>query len=119
MKIIVKYSLGVLLALLLSFSAFAEGLNEPYTPTRKEWLEISIFNAIKDRTDPWKQGIGFIVWVVEKENTVFVTLTQANGQDEMKEESEKNYVDTIKKDIEQVLQRYEWSKDLKIFVQFS
>lgn len=119
MNIIVKYSLGALLTLLLSVTAFAEGLNESYTPSRKEWLEITIFKAIKDKTDPWKQRIGFMVWVGEKENTVFVTVTQSNGQDEMTEKSEKNYVDTIKKEIEQVIQRYEWSKGLKILVQFS
>ena len=119
MESLLKIFAVVSLVLVLSFSAIAEGLNESYSPTRKEWLEISIFKVIKDRTDPWKQRIGFMVLVVEKQNTVFVTLTQSNGQEEINEESKKVYIETIKSDIEQVLKRYEWSKNLKIFVQFS
>ena len=104
--------------LIFSLSTYAGNLDKPYSPTRKEWLEISVFQLIKIRTDPWKQRIGFLVWVVEKENTVFLTLTSANGEEPLTKEKENTYVETVKKDVESFLKEYEWSKNLKVFVQF-
>ena len=115
--------LGVILItisfiLIFSLSTYGGDLDKPYSPTRKEWLEMSIFKLIKIRTDPWKQRIGFSVWVVEKENTVFLTLTSANGQEELTKEQEDTYVKIVKGDVESFLKEYEWSKNLKVFVQF-
>jgi len=113
--------LGVILVaifIIFSASTYAENLDKPYSPTRKEWLEMSIFKLIKIRTDPWQQRIGFLVWVVEKQNTVFITLTSANRLEELIKEKEDTYVEIVKRDVESFLKEYEWSKNLKVFVQF-
>lgn len=101
-----------------SLPVYSGELDKPYSPTRKEWLEISIFKAIKVRTDPWKQRISSIVWVKEAENTIFITLTTANGQDEIKKKAQNEYVDIIKKDIESLIKEYDWACKLKVHVQF-
>jgi hypothetical protein len=93
-------------------------LDMSYSPTRKEWLEISIFKLIKDRTDAWKQRIGSAVWVREEENTIFITITSANDQEEMKKTAQNEYIDMIKKDVESFIQKYDWSKKMKVHVQF-
>jgi len=103
---------------LFSLATHAGDLDKPYSPTRKEWLEISIFKLIKIRTDSWQQRIGFLVWVVEKENTVFITLTPGSRQMPLEKEKEKFYVKIVKSDIESFLKQYEWSKNLKVHVQF-
>jgi hypothetical protein len=115
--------LGVIAAaiffiLLFSMSTFAGNLDKPYSSTRKEWLEISIFKVIKDRTDPWRERIGFLVWVREEENTVFITLTSANGQEPLTKETENKYLNIVKGDVEEFIRNYSWSKSLKVFVQF-
>lgn len=101
-----------------SLPVYSGELDKPYSPTKKEWLEISIFKAIKVRTDPWKQRISSIIWVKEVENTIFITLTSANGQDEIKKKSQDEYVDIIKKDIESLIKEYDWASKLKVHVQF-
>jgi hypothetical protein len=93
-------------------------LDKPYSPTRKEWLEISIYKTIKGRTDPWKQRISSLVWVIEADNTIYITLTSANGQDEIEKKTQNEYVDTIKKDIETLIKEYEWASKLKVYVQY-
>ena len=93
-------------------------LDKPYSPTRKEWLEISIFNNIKIRTDSWNRRISSLVWVKEKENTIFITLTLANGEDELSEQARSEYVSRIKNDVMGFIERYDWAKDLKVYVQF-
>ena len=101
-----------------SLPVYSGELDKLYSPTKKEWLEISIFKSIKVRTDPWKQRISSIVWVKEAENTIFITLTSANGQDEIKKKSQDEYVGIIKKDIESLIKEYDWASKLKVRVQF-
>ena len=101
-----------------SLTAYPADLDKPYSPTRKEWLEISIFKTIRDRTDIWKQRISSIVWVKEEYNTVYITLTSANGQEPLSKESRDAYVEVVKETVESFLEKYEWSKNLKVFVQF-
>jgi hypothetical protein len=72
--------------------AHSGDLDKPYTPTRKEWLEMTVFKTIKVRTDPWKQRISSIVWVKEEENTIYITLTSANGQDEIEKRAQNEYI---------------------------
>jgi hypothetical protein len=52
------------------------------------------------------------------ENTVFITLGSANGQEPITKEAEDKYVEIVKSDIEAYLKNYDWSKNLKVFVQF-
>jgi len=119
MKTTIVYLSSVILILCLVTSHVEAGnLDTPYSPTKKEWLELSIFKLIKDRTAPWKQRIGTMVWVVEKDNAVYITLTSANGQDILTSQAEREYVETVKAEVENFLKKYDWSKNLKTFVQF-
>ena len=114
-----KFICAVLFIFLFTLPSYPADLDKPYSPTRKEQLEISIFWTIKIRTDVWRQRIGFLVWVREKENTIFITLTSANGEEPLRKKSEQIYVEIIKNDVEALLREYEWAKNLKVFVQFS
>ena len=119
MKTIIVYLCSVILILgFVTSHVQAGNLDTPYSPTKKEWLELSIFKLIKDRTDPWKQRIGTMVWFVEKDDTIYITLTSSNGQDPLSKRAEQEYVEAIKSDVENFLKKYEWSKNLKTFVQF-
>jgi hypothetical protein len=113
-----KFPLLILIILFISLPSYSGELDKPYSPTRKEWLEISIFKAIKDRTDPWKQHISSVVWLKEEENTIFITLTSANQQEEMKAKAQKEYVEIIQNDVESFIKKYDWAKKLKVHVQF-
>ena len=113
-----KLLIAVFILLLTSVASYSEDLNKPYNPTRKEWLEISIFRAIKTQTDPWKRRIGFITWVKEEENTGYITLTQANGQDPIDQGIVNRYLESVTHTIEGILEKYDWSKDIKIHLQF-
>ena len=109
----------ILIAFLITcIPVYSGELDKPYSPTRKEWLEISIFKLIKTKTDVWQRRIGFMIGVNEEANTIYITLSSANDQDPQSDESKQRYVKTIKKTIELLLQDYEWSKNLKVFVQF-
>lgn len=99
-----------------TISIYAGELDKPYSPSRKEWLEVSIFKVIKDRTDAWKQRISSIVWV--KDNAVFVTITSSNAEESLDQKAKNLYIDKIKADVQNYLKKYDWAKDLKVFVQF-
>jgi len=101
-----------------SLPVYSGELDKPYSPTREEWLELSITKVVKDRTDLWKQRIGSVIWVKEEENTVFITLSSANGQEELKVDAQQKYVDIIKNDVENFNSKYNWAKKLKVHVQF-
>lgn len=113
-----KLLIAVSILFLTSFASYSADLNKPYNPTKKEWLEISIFKAIKTQTDPWKRRISFITWVKEEENTVYITLSQANGQGAIEQYTINRYLEFVEKNVENVLQKYDWSKDMKINIQF-
>jgi hypothetical protein len=102
-----------------SLPVYSGELDKPYSPTRKEWLEISISKLIKDRTDAWKQRVSSMIWIKEEENTIFITITSENGQEEIKTRAQKEYIDIIKKDVETFIKKYDWSKKLKVHVQFA
>jgi hypothetical protein len=119
MGMISKIIIYVIIFWSISITASAGELDKPYSPTRKEWLEISIFKLIKVKTDAWKQRIGFLVWVKEEENTVYITLTSANGEEPLSPDSENTYVKTIKGDVQSFLQQYGWAKNLKVFVGYT
>jgi hypothetical protein len=109
---------AIFLVCMLWVTTYAANLERSYSPTRREWLEISIFKVIKERTDSWQQRTGFLVWVVEKENTVFITLSSANGQEETSKEAKERYIEAVRGDVELFIKKYEWSKSLKVFVQY-
>lgn len=112
----------ILITMLISIPVpvYSGELDKPHTPTRQEWLELSVFKLIKDRTDTWKQRIGSTIWALEedKEVTIYVTMTSANGQEPLRTEAKDEYVERIAQDIQNFLDRYQWAKDYKVFVQF-
>jgi len=114
----ITFLLLIVIMFFTSLPVYSGELDMSYSPTRKEWLKISISKVIKDRTDAWKQRISSMVWVKEEENTIFITITPANGQEEINTRAQNEYVDIIKKDIESFIQRYDWAKKLKVHVQF-
>lgn len=113
-----KFMLTLLIGTIffMTTPVYSGELDKAYSPTRKEWLEMTIFKTIKVRTDPWKQRISSIVWVKEEENAIYITLTSANGQDEIEKKAQNDYIETIKKDIETVIKEYDWARKLKVHV---
>ncbi len=93
-------------------------LDKPYSPSRKEWLELSLFKVIKDRTDLWKTRIGFVVWVKEEEGKIFITVSSANGEKPPGEEAIRGYLKVIRADVVDFIREYEWSRDLEVHVQY-
>ena len=102
----------------LSFPLYAGELDKSYSPTRKEWLEMSIFQIIKIRTDVWERRISSLIWAKEEENTIFITMTAANGEGEISRDARKEYIRIIKNDVEGFIKKYDWAKSLKVYVQF-
>jgi hypothetical protein len=117
-----KTRLVILIAVLLSIplSVYSGELDKPYTPTRQEWLELSITKIIKDRTDVWELRISSMVWAreVDKGEAIYITMSASNGQDEPKTRVKQNYIDIIEQDVEIFLERYQWAKDFEVYVQF-
>jgi hypothetical protein len=119
MKLVAVIGIVFLFTTSIVTPLMAGDLDKPYNPSRKEWLELSIFKLIKDRTDFWKLRIGSTTWVKESEDTIFVTISAANGEGVPTEKIISDYIAVIRKDIEELIKAYEWSKDLKIIVQFA
>jgi hypothetical protein len=97
----------IALVLLFLFSSIVPGytgdLDKPYSPTRKEWVEISTFRAVKNATDAWQHRISSVIWVKEKESTIFITLTSANGQAKLSQKAIDKYVSMVKNAIETLI----------------
>jgi hypothetical protein len=119
MKLVAVIGIVFLFTTSIVTPLMAGDLDKPYNPSRKEWLELSIFKLIKDRTDFWKLRIGSTIWVKESEDTIFVTISAANGEGVPTEKIISDYIAVIRKNIEELIKAYEWSKDLKIIVQFA
>ena len=114
-----SFGLSLLLAaILVSSQNLSTNLNKAYSPSRKEWLELTTFKTIKGLTDPWQTRVSSIIWVEEKENTVFITLTEANGEDPLSSSSKSDYVTMVKNAIESLLKSFEWAKGMTVHVQF-
>ena len=115
---IIKFSVIALCIFVSLPLSYASELDKPYSPTRKEWLEISIFKVIKDNIDAWDRRLSSIVWVKEKEQTIFITLTLANGEEIINKNSEKIYIERIKNAVEDLIREYDWANSMSVFVQF-
>ncbi len=122
----VAYMKNIILALLVvallfvPLAVYSGELDKPYTPTRKEWLELSIFKSIKVSTDAWRLRIKSSISAREEDGevTINITMTASNGQDEPRPEVKQDYIDFIEQVVEGFLERYQWAKDFKVFVQF-
>ncbi|MBD3256648.1 MAG: hypothetical protein GF383_16260 [Candidatus Lokiarchaeota archaeon] len=92
-------------------------LKKSHCPTRQEWLELSLFKLIKTETDAWERRIGFRI-KVDEENGITVTLTSSNGQPIINETAKQLYIDMVRQSIKHFIKKYDWSKDLTVFVQY-
>ena len=100
---------------IISSTVIVSNLDKPYSPTRQEWLELSAFKTIKTLTDPWETRIHSSIWI--KENTIFVTITEANGEEPLTASSRKEYVNIVEKALKSLVSDYDWSKNLNVHVQ--
>ena len=87
---------------LLSTHVYAGDLDKPYSPTRAEWLHLSIFKLIKLQTDAWEQQIAFEITISEEYNTVDIALSSSIGQGGLSQVAETWHVKTVK----EVLRHY-------------
>jgi hypothetical protein len=114
--------LTVLITVFLSIplTVYSGVLDKPYTPTRQEWLELSITKIIKDRTDVWKLRISSMVWAREDDEgkAIYITISSSNGQDEPSSRVKQDYIDIVEGDVEGFIKRYQWAKDFEVSVQF-
>jgi len=100
----------------LSTHVYAGDLDKPYSPTRAEWLHLSIFKLIKLQTDAWEQQIAFEITISEEYNTVDIALSSSIGQGGLSQVAETWYVKTVKGSVEALLKEYDWAKNLKVYV---
>jgi hypothetical protein len=105
----------VFITLLLAASCIcgrAGELDQPYQPTRAEWLKVAVSEAVRDSIGSW--GLRVNVTVV-----VFKDVgDEANGQRSPNERVKAGYVKTVRLAAQSVMQRYEWSRNLKLSVEF-
>lgn len=105
----------VVTALLLASSATsAVDWSTQYSPTRKEWLELSLFKRITEVTDLWEKRIGVGVVVFPKEETIAIVLTASNGQENFSPTVCTNYTDIIRKIADDHIKQYGWAKVAKV-----
>jgi hypothetical protein len=88
--------------------------NKQHTPTRKEWLELSLFKKIIEVTDLWEKRIGVEVVVFPKEETIAIVLTASNGQEKLSPTVCVNYKDIIRMIVDGHIKQYDWAKGTKI-----
>lgn len=105
----------MLAALVLAISAAsAADWNAQYSPTRKEWLELSLSRQITRVTDLWERRIGVVVVVFPKEESIAVVLTASNGQENLSSTVCANYTSIIRKIADDHIKQYGWAKGVKV-----
>lgn len=87
-------------------------------PTKKEWLEVYITHKIKQFTDLYAQRIAVQVAIVSKAKEIVITLTSANGQEEISQSAKNNYVHDVERTVKSILKEYDWAKSYKLTVQY-
>jgi len=113
-----KIYVAALLVVLCMSSAYADALQEKYTPTRQEWVKCYFSQQIQCKTNYWEKRYAHNVIVYEKEKLISIALTLANGQDELTEEQKESACNDIKALAESLRNIYDWLKDYKVQVQF-
>jgi hypothetical protein len=108
--------ISICFVLIVAAFSYAGDLDKPYSPTRAEWLHLSIFKLIKLQTDGWQYRIAFKITISEEKNTVDIALSSPIDQGVLSQVAETWYVNTVKKSVEALLKEYDWSKNLKVYV---
>lgn len=88
-------------------------------PTKEEWLEVYITHKIKQFSDYYAERIVVRVAISPKHQEIVITLTLANGQEEMSQPANKIYCDEVEKIVKAVLVTYNWAQNYKLAVQFT
>ncbi len=105
------------LTLLVGGSATAnQALDQPYSPTRGEWLRFSLLSAIIERSSVWRRRLGVTVAIFEKEAKVVVVITVANGEPEPTRNAKENYIGDVRSICRSVMAQYGWAKALNLEV---
>ena len=87
-------------------------------PTKDEWLEVYITHKIKQFTDLYAQRIAVRVAIVSKTKEIVITFTSANGQEEISQSAQNNYVHDVERTVKSILEEYDWVKNYKLTVQY-
>jgi hypothetical protein len=87
-------------------------------PTKEEWLEVYITHKVKQFTDLHVHRVAVIVVVISEVKEMVITLTSANGQDEMSQTAKKIYADDVEKIVKLILEKYNWAQNYKLTVQY-
>ena len=87
-------------------------------PTKEEWLEVFITHRIKAGTDVWPQRIAVWVAIVPEHQVIAITLTSANGQEEITQSAENSYLSHVEYTVKVILKEYGWAQKYKLVVQY-
>lgn len=107
-----RLNLTLVVAALVSTisAASAADWSAQYSPTRKEWLELSLSKRIADVTDLWERRIGVGVAVFPSEKIISIVLAAANGQESLSSTNCANYIGVIRKIADGHIKKYGWAK---------
>ncbi len=94
----------------------SQALDQSYSPTRGEWLRLSLLSAIYERSSVWRRRLGVTVAIFEKEAKVVVVITLANGEPEPTRNAKENYIGDVRSICRNVMAQYEWAKALNLEV---
>ncbi len=100
----------------VSDSASAVDWQAHHTPSRKEWIEVSLAKEVSKVTGLWEKRVTVNVMVIEKTETIVIVLGFANGQIEVSPAVCADYIATTRRIAEQYVQQYPWAKQAKIDV---
>jgi hypothetical protein len=103
---------------LAAFPALAADLSAPYSPSRAEWLQVTLYDRITQTTDLWQRRVGVAVVVFPQEQQVSVVISNADGQPAPTEQERAFHVRHVEKLVKGLLSDHEWAKDLKVAVNF-
>jgi hypothetical protein len=106
------------IALMISGTLLAADLSQPYTPTRAEWLQTTIYQEVNHLTDMWKLRISTSVRVINKDQKIFVLITESNGQESTTPLTKESYMKDVASMIRSLIKEIEWAKDLRVEVKF-
>ncbi len=88
--------------------------NAQYTPTRKEWLELSLSRRIADVTNLWERRVNVGVVVFSKEESIAIVLATPNGEVNLSSTVCANYVSIVRKIANDHIKEYGWAKGAKV-----
>jgi hypothetical protein len=98
----------------------AQNLDLPYQPTRRQWLELETYMAIRETTDVWRNQIAIVLRLVDADDSTMmdIVLTSPNGQPGLSRDIQDDYIRTVTSITQAVLNRYEWAMDIEIRVRY-